>query len=281
MNMLTKFTTILLSTILIGQQVVSIEDEWHKLECKICTGVLTEIDNLLQTKPVDTVIAKVAELACEWIHAQGNCPKPFTSWQCQQLCDGLVHEYSPEVVPLYIMTHIDPNEICYKHGYHCPAPVPTVEPAPPAEYISDSINPPKNKNSDSNIGYFVQVPDIHWDPKYQENTNVNCGEPVCCRNNCKNEANTTVKLSGFYGSYGNCDTPTVLLQSMFDFMKNNLTQKYGKENIDFVIWVGDGPAHDIWNESSTHKMQILTGLTDMFNDTFPGMFLLCLIYACS
>ena len=246
-----------------------IDNAIKSLECHVCKGVLTEIDKLLETKPSEEIISKVAELACEWIHAQGNCPKPFTSWQCKQICDGMVHEFSAEVVPLYILSHIDPNAVCFKHGYHCPAPAPTVEPAPPKEEISDPIK--HSENTQNNIGYFIQIPDIHWDPKYLENTNVNCGEPVCCRNMHKNEHNTT-KLSGFYGSYGNCDTSTKLLESMWSFMKENITEQYGSKNIDFVIWVGDGPAHDVWNESSSNKINILTGLTDMLNDTFPGLF---------
>lgn len=38
--------------------------------------------------------------------------------------------------------------------------------------------------------------------------------------------------------YGPCDVPVTLMDSTWDFIKQNLTQEF---NIDFAIWVGDGP----------------------------------------
>ena len=41
--------------------------------------------------------------------------------------------------------------------------------------------------------------------------------------------------------------------------------------IDYILWTGDLPAHDIWNQSQEGQVSILFRLSDIFQKYFPGI----------
>ena len=74
-----------------------------------------------------------------------------------------------------------------------------------------------------NISYFIQegaatfkvlhVSDTHYDPYYQEGTNADCKEPLCCRLT-NGPAPNAAAAAGRWGDYRKCDTPKRTVDNM-------------------------------------------------------------------
>jgi len=105
--------------------------------------------------------------------------------------------------------------------------------------------------------------------------------PLCCRADSPAGGNNTRKAQK-WGDY-NCDIPFRTLKSMFDFIGRNATPHL---DIDFITWVGDNSAHDVWmntpdevteytrNISLTLKAALGNSLVQVFpvtgnHDTWP------------
>lgn len=53
---------------------------------------------------------------------------------------------------------------------------------------------------------ILHISDVHWDPEYQEGSNANCKEPLCCRAST-GSVNAPEDAAGYWGDYRNCDIP--------------------------------------------------------------------------
>ena len=60
------------------------------LECDACKEGLKEIDHLLETNRTVEFVEEVATKVCEFLRAAGQCKPPYDSWQCKQVCSGLL-----------------------------------------------------------------------------------------------------------------------------------------------------------------------------------------------
>jgi sphingomyelin phosphodiesterase len=58
----------------------------------------------------------------------------------------------------------------------------------------------------------LQISDTHFDPYYQEGTNADCNEPLCCRVT-NGFSKSHVTAAGKWGDYRKCDTPRRLLEN--------------------------------------------------------------------
>ncbi|KAF3480187.1 endopolyphosphatase [Arthroderma uncinatum] len=77
-------------------------------------------------------------------------------------------------------------------------------------------------------GRFLHITDIHADLLYKAHAKI---DSDCHRGHGK---------AGFYGAPGtSCDTPRSLLDTTFDWIRENLRDK-----VDFVVWTGDAARHD-------------------------------------
>lgn len=65
--------------------------------------------------------------------------------------------------------------------------------------------------------------------EYKEGSDSNCGLPLCCRNGTGD--------AGYWGSYS-CDIPERTLDGALE--------QLSKFDLDFVLWTGDNPPHNIW-----------------------------------
>lgn len=63
----------------------------------------------------------------------------------------------------------------------------------------------------------LHISDTHYDPYYQEGTNAECNEPLCCRLT-NGPALTPSAAAGKWGDYRKCDTP----QRTVDHMLNHI-----------------------------------------------------------
>ena len=94
----------------------------------------------------------------------------------------------------------------------------------------------------------IQISDPHLDFYYQEGMPVDCGFPICCRDNGPKQwayAAEDSPLSGYWGDY-NCDIPHRVLDSMFEFIRDNQDTLQTK----FITWVGDNSAHNVWSNTN-------------------------------
>ncbi|ETO22095.1 sphingomyelin phosphodiesterase, partial [Reticulomyxa filosa] len=95
---------------------------------------------------------------------------------------------------------------------------------------------------------------------------------VCCRELDDNHTYEDPQYAGKFGDYTVCDASTVLLDSMFAFIKENITATF---DLDFIIWVGDAPVHDVWNESYSKNLGLIEDWTFMMTDNLPGIPIYC------
>jgi len=70
--------------------------------------------------------------------------------------------------------------------------------------------------------------------------------------------------AGVWGDY-NCDPPMVLVSSMMEYLAGIDPQP------DFILYTGDDPAHDIWEQSREANLNIITILSELFLQYFPNV----------
>jgi hypothetical protein len=118
----------------------------------------------------------------------------------------------------------------------------------------------------SNIGHFIQISDIHYDPNYQ------IGAP----NNCMYGSGTDVKcchvldvpLEPFDNAkeYGDlkCNTPYRLIDITLEYIRDDIMADY---DIDFMIWNGDSTVDTI--PYSDGKVSDIDKVTQVIKEYLP------------
>ncbi|XP_028653069.1 acid sphingomyelinase-like phosphodiesterase 3a [Erpetoichthys calabaricus] len=106
-------------------------------------------------------------------------------------------------------------------------------------------------------GQFWHITDLHLDPTYHitdDHTKV-----------CFSSKGFPAKNPGVFGDYM-CDSPYLLIQSAFDYMKNvDLQPK-------FIIWTGDSPPHVPPEELSTDiVINVIRNMTNTIQAFFPDL----------
>lgn len=82
---------------------------------------------------------------------------------------------------------------------------------------------------------------MHLDLNYAEGSLSKCDEPLCCEEKF-GPGKTADDTAGYWGSYG-CDIPLRTLDAGVNSMASH--------DLDFVLWNGDSPPHDLWNQTET------------------------------
>lgn len=105
---------------------------------------------------------------------------------------------------------------------------------------------------------FAQISDLHLDTKYVSGSASDCSEPPCCRG-----AAAVGNPAGPWGNY-NCDLPQATLNSAVNIL--------AAQNLDFIIWTGDTPAHDS-TLTESQKLASVKSVTQLlwskFSDVVP------------
>lgn len=65
----------------------------------------------------------------------------------------------------------------------------------------------------------LQLSDTHFDPYYEEGTNAECNEPLCCRLT-NGPARNAADGAGKWGDYRKCDTPKRTIDHMFQHISS-------------------------------------------------------------
>ncbi|XP_018912872.1 sphingomyelin phosphodiesterase isoform X2 [Bemisia tabaci] len=187
--------------------------------------------------------------------------------QTPRVCEGIVRLFGGEVVYVMKRTTLGPEEICsFIIGDACdevdnpthewqvvfpPVPKPAlVEPVAPKEGVATFK--------------VLHLSDTHFDPYYEEGSNAECKEPLCCRLT-NGPALTPSARAGRWGDYRKCDTP----KRTVDHMLQHISTTH--PDVDYILWTGDLPAHDVWNQTREENLMILKETVAQMVKFFPGI----------
>ena len=82
---------------------------------------------------------------------------------------------------------------------------------------------------------MVLMSDLHLDYEYTAGNSINCGHPICCRNDSGLPADPS-DAAGKWGAYA-CDTPPIRFENMMEYIKEEIKP-------DGVLWTGDSVPHN-------------------------------------
>ncbi|XP_039755236.1 sphingomyelin phosphodiesterase isoform X1 [Pararge aegeria] len=187
--------------------------------------------------------------------------------QSARVCEGITRLFGSEVVYVLKRITIGPNEICsfvigdacgdvYNPYHEWEVAFPPV-PKPPVV----KLDAPIEKAPTFKV---LQISDTHFDPYYAEGANAECNEPLCCRAS-NGPALTPGGGAGRWGDYRKCDTP----KRTIDHMLKNIADTH--TDIDYILWTGDLPPHDVWNQTKEENLKVLQETVAQMSDMFPGV----------
>ena len=120
------------------------------------------------------------------------------------------------------------------------------------------LTPPSPPATGAPTLRMLQLSDTHVDLQYLDGSNAVCGEPLCCRESSpllpRND------MAGYWGDYRDCDIPMRTLESLIKAIAAKHT------DLDFVIWTGDVPAHDIWNQTRAGQLSLIREVSSLFDE---------------
>jgi len=174
------------------------------------------------------------------------------------VCRGIVKAMTNET--LYVLKHLQltGSDIC---GLIFPQKCPSSSLPWNQNWIIDlppSLpNPPNFPRTSEETLKVLQISDIHLDLKYSEGSEVDCDDPLCCRQ----KVSSPKRSAGFWGTRANCDIPF----HTFDHLLKHLSN----QTFDYIMWTGDLPAHDSWEQSRSKHVNLIKNLTDVLTHYFP------------
>ncbi|KAL0268955.1 UNVERIFIED_CONTAM: hypothetical protein PYX00_010720 [Menopon gallinae] len=187
--------------------------------------------------------------------------------QTPRVCEGVSQLFGTEVIYVLSKVSLGPDEICslvigdacgdvYNplHEWSVQFP-PVTKPTVPAPQ-APTPGAPNFK--------VLHLSDTHFDPYYLEGSNADCSEPLCCRLTNGPAANREA-AAGRWGDYRKCDTP----QRTIDHMLQHISATH--PDIDYIIWTGDIPPHDVWNQTREENIMILKETVQQLTQFFPGV----------
>ncbi|XP_005101263.2 sphingomyelin phosphodiesterase [Aplysia californica] len=224
------------------------------VDCELCKLGLTLVQTLVGRNASEEEVVSLATGVCKNLHIETD-----------RVCQGLMREFAPEVIFVLRRLVLSPSEICgLVLGPSCGEPydpwdgwnvtLPSV-PQPPPVYPS----PPKKG---SPTFKFLHLTDVHFDAAYKPGSNAQCGEPLCCR---ADSGPVTNKSDGAwkFGDYRRCDTPLWTLENLFS------TLAAQKDQYAYVIWTGDLPAHDVWEQPREAQLSSLRTVVALLRKYLP------------
>lgn len=236
------------------------DNEWFEgdqAECLACQEVVGLVQTLVSTNSSLEFLEDAAAEVCV-----------VAKMYSKEVCVDTVAEMGPVVMDVLSNRFLKPLDVC-EHFLMCnttssqAAQTKIASMKIPQEQLSAKIQEPfYGKMSSNKTGTFIHISDAHVDLLYAPNTNAYCGYPLCCR-----EAFGSGD-AGFWGMY-NCDTPPHTLVNMLQFWNHSLTPLP-----DFVVYTGDNPPHDVWEQSRGENLNVSRFLFDSMQEQVPGLLVL-------
>lgn len=110
----------------------------------------------------------------------------------------------------------------------------------------------------------LHLSDTHFDPYYLEGSEADCSEPLCCRLT-NGHPRVPQGAAGRWGDYRKCDTPKRTIDHMLQHISTTHL------DIDYILWTGDLPPHDVWNQTREENLMVLKETVNQLTATFPGI----------
>ncbi|XP_058804235.1 sphingomyelin phosphodiesterase [Phymastichus coffea] len=187
--------------------------------------------------------------------------------QTARVCQGITLLMGEEVIYVLKRVEISPAQICsFIIGDACED---IYNPLHDWEVAFPPVNKPIMKSSMTPIDgrptfKVLHISDTHYDPYYEEGSNAECNEPLCCRLTTGTPSSRSA-AAGKWGDYRKCDTP----KRTVDNMLKHISEVH--QDIDYIIWTGDLPPHDVWNQTREENIKILIESIQQMLQIFPGI----------
>jgi len=98
----------------------------------------------------------------------------------------------------------------------------------------------------------------------QKGANGDCNIKLCCRNNKLASKNLTdSQKAGKYGYLGHCDLPIITVDSFLNYSIYEIKP-------DFMIYLGDNPAHNTWEQHKETHLDSLKHITNRLLNEYNG-----------
>ena len=228
--------------------------EWPSFTCLGCKAGVALLHHLVKEGQSDKQLVHIIYKLCKNLRIE-----------TQRVCEGITNIMGDEFIYVFKNLKMTSSEICgIVIGDECgslfsPAqdwnvtfpliPKPPVRPLPPPVHGKPTME-------------VLHLSDYHYDPYYAPRSNAECGEPMCCREN-SGKPNSEDSAAGWWGSYGKCDIPKHTIDNMLQHIATN------HKDIDYILWTGDLPPHDVWNQTREGNINILIETVDQIKYYFP------------
>lgn len=196
--------------------------------CKPCHYVMYNFDSFARKKLGFKVLKSILALGC-------------SMFMNKEVCFDSINRYGDIVYDSILDHYLDSEFICSlifvcKNHY-----VPLNSEDYAREVLKDKPKVIDEPSFPSNSTLkILHLSDMHIDVYYKENSESDCGKPMCCREE-KNKSNKDINSpSGYWGSLAKCDLPLRTLSNMI----NNISEELKP---DIILWTGDNGSHDVWN----------------------------------
>ena len=225
-------------------------------ECDACKKIVGSIITDAASKKVfDEVLRGIGTQFCIEI-------LDIRKYDGKAMCPNIIELYGPIIWYSIVNSELSAEKIC-QLLFICPKQERNVScipqtPLRPASLLKEPTSVHlSDPDSTDTVIRFVHISDVHLDPHFKEGAPSTCNFLLCCH-----ESMTGTNPAGMYGAYG-CDLPVTTA----NFVLHHLATL---QDIDFVLYGGDNPPHDVWIETEQSQMDIETTVVNMFKKNFPN-----------
>eukprot|EP00826_Nyctotherus_ovalis_P024872 TRINITY_DN1919_c0_g2_i5.p2 TRINITY_DN1919_c0_g2~~TRINITY_DN1919_c0_g2_i5.p2 ORF type:complete len:338 (-),score=57.37 TRINITY_DN1919_c0_g2_i5:790-1803(-) len=202
--------------------------------CNACTSTVQWFKSMLQSEGAQVFVKALWMFICSGSHVESYC---------EGMNKNIVRQVHRAAVDIFVAEEIctkllmctefryieDPlKEFLTKSTFNSPPLIDYEKPA------SEVVNPIK----------LLVVTDIHIDYGYQEGKVTECSDNICCRKASLDPKGNEPR-AGKFGFLGKCDIPLITAQSFAEYALKNAKP-------DAVLFLGDTPAHDMWEQTRTN-----------------------------
>ncbi|XP_054737403.1 sphingomyelin phosphodiesterase isoform X2 [Anastrepha obliqua] len=227
-----------------------------KVSCTACKAGAGLLQHYIRAGKTETEIIKLIYEFCVNLNIQSS-----------RVCEGVSTLFGSEVIYVLQRVNLGPDEICsfvigdacgdVYNPYH---EWEVIFPPVPKPLVTE-LDMPKEAAPFFKV---LHISDTHYDPHYVEGSNANCNEPLCCRLSSGRPSNPN-DAAGKWGDYRKCDTPKRTVDNLLEHIADT------HKDIDYILWTGDLPPHDVWNQTKEENLEIIKETVRQMTEKFPGV----------
>ncbi|EDW77128.2 uncharacterized protein Dwil_GK22200 [Drosophila willistoni] len=228
-----------------------------KVTCTACKAGAGMLQHQIQSGKSDEEIMRLIAEYCTNLNIQSA-----------RVCQGVSQLFGSELIYVLKRVNLTPDELCsFVIGDGCSD---VYNPYHEWEVIFPPVpKPPRLADLPIPLEaapFFkvLHISDTHYDPHYVEGSNAECNEPLCCRLSSGRPANPNA-AAGKWGDYRKCDTPKRTVDNMLAHIAET------HKDIDYILWTGDLPPHDVWNQTKEENLAIIKETVKQMVEKFPGI----------